>query len=231
MDGLTTQRLADRAAALSWWHQIEIAPGLVTPGAVPLKRLQADAATYFGGGVHGLSVLDIGCWDGFNSLEAARRGASRVLATDHWVWAHHPTATRRTIELVREVAAPNMEIEDIDLPDISPASLGTFDLVLFAGVLYHLRDMLSGLERAASVTTRTLIVETHLDMRYSRRPRATFCQGASLNNDGSNWWIPNRRCVEHMLAEVGFHHIGFTRSGRDRAIFHAHRDASNAARR
>lgn len=203
--------LHTRAAALRWFHSIDLGNGIITPGQASLEQLQAQAEMYFAGDVvRGASVLDIGCWDGFNSLEAVRRGASRVVALDHWVWHHHEWASRQTIELVREAAAPSLEIVDMDLPDIAPASVGRFDIVLFCGVLYHLKDMVAGLTAAASVAGRMLIVETHMDAADFARPAAVFYPGTELNNDPSNWWGPNRACVDGMLATVGFPRVEYT---------------------
>ena len=82
--------------------------------------------------------------------------------------------------------------------------MGRFDVVLFCGVLYHLRDMLAGLTAAASVADRMLIVETHMDAADIHRPAAVFYPGAELNGDASNWWGPNQLCVEAMLSVLGF---------------------------
>ena len=219
--------VADRVAALRWFHSIDLGGGIVAPGqGAHRATLEEQAAIYFRGSVaRGASVLDIGCWDGFNSLEAVRRGASRVIATDHWVWHHHEWASKRTIDLVREVAAPDMEVRDIDLPWISPTTVGMFDIVLFCGVLYHLENMMAGLAFAASVAERMLIVETHMDAAEIERPAAVFYPGTELNNDPSNWWGPNRACVEGMLASVGFPEVEFIPhpSIPSRGIFRARR--------
>lgn len=198
----------------------------MTPGQIPFRILQAQADAYFAGDVvRGRSVLDIGCWDGFNAIEAVRRGASRVLATDHWVWHHHEWAGPATIELARDRLAPSLEIADIDLPDLTPERVGTFDVVLFAGVLYHVRHPLLVLEGVARLATDMLIVETHLDARESKRPAMTFYPGTELNGDGSNWWGPNRACVEAMLRDVGFRTVEYAGhpAARNRAIFRARR--------
>ena len=227
-DSFGRAALQERVDSLRWFHQIELAEGVVTPGVAKLDQLQAQADIYFAGGIAGLSVLDIGCWDGFNSLAALRRGAARVVAADHWVWAHHDWASRATIELVREHAAPALEIIDIDVPDIAPERIGTFDLVLFCGVLYHLRDPFVGLARAAAVARATLVVETHLDAETVDRPAAIFYPGAVLNNDTSNWWGPNRACVQAMLQEVGFAEVEYTPHPTipSRGIFRAHRQTT-----
>ncbi len=210
---------------LHWFHQIDFGGGVISPGLAPLAQLQAQAEIYFAPGVSGKSVLDIGCWDGFNSIEAIRRGARRVLATDHWVWANHPWASRETIELARKHIAPALEIRDVDVPDLSPETVGRFDLVLFCGVFYHLRHPFQALEGVASLVTETLIVETHLDGCEIDRPAMIFYPGTELNGDGSNWWGPNRRCVEAMLKDVGFSHVEFTRHATvsGRGVFRATR--------
>ena len=71
---------------LRWFHSIDFGDGLVSQGGIPLAVLNAQADIYFPHGLEGKTFLDIGCWDGFNSIEAHRRGAARVLATDHFAW-------------------------------------------------------------------------------------------------------------------------------------------------
>jgi len=143
--------LADRIGRYDWFHTIDFGNGLVTDGHCTAEILKAKADGYFSLSPKGKSVLDIGCWDGYFSLEALRRGAARVLATDHYVW--HSQWDRGSFDLVREHLAPELEVKDIDVYDISPASVGTFDFVLFTGVFYHTRHPLLALERAASVCT------------------------------------------------------------------------------
>lgn len=72
---------------------------------------------------------------------------------------------------MREHLAPELEVADIDVYDLSLAAIGTFDIVLFTGLLYHLRHPLFALERAASVCGDLLILETILDARTSRARR------------------------------------------------------------
>jgi hypothetical protein len=68
--------------------------------------------------------------------------------------------------------------------------------MLFAGVLYHLRHPLFELERVAKLVSSELIVEMHLDAMDYDRPAMVFYPGAELNSDDTNWWGPNRACVE-----------------------------------
>lgn len=210
MENLNRDDLRDAVNRLHWFHQIDFGGGVISPGVAPLAQLQAQAAIYFADRLDGKSVLDIGCWDGFNAIEAVRRGARRVLATDHWVWANHPWASRETIELARTHIAPTLEIREIDVPDLTGESVGQFDIVLFCGVLYHLRHPLKMLEGVARLAYETLIVETHLDGGDIKRPAMIFYPNDELNGDGSNWWGPNQLCVDAMLRDVGFRNIEFS---------------------
>jgi tRNA (mo5U34)-methyltransferase len=100
-----------------------------------------------------------------------------------------------------------VESLEIDVPDISPERVGSFNVVLFIGVLYHLRHPLLGLERAASVAKDTLIVETVLDAHWMRRPAMVFYPGSERNGDPTNWWGPNAACVIAMLKDLGFKQV------------------------
>jgi tRNA (mo5U34)-methyltransferase len=218
-------QLEDRVRALPWFHEIDFGDGLRSPGATSLEVLQQQADVYFKDGVAGFSVIDVGCWDGFNSFEARHRGASRVLATDHFAWSNECWGARESFELARAHLAPDVDALDIDLPDITEARVGRFDLVLFCGVLYHLRDPLGALERMSAVCDRTLVVETHLDAGDHDRPTMVFYPSRELANDPTNWWGPNPACVIAMLQSVGFVRVDYTPHPvhETRGIFHGHR--------
>jgi tRNA (mo5U34)-methyltransferase len=219
--------LAQRAAAVRWFHQIDLGDGVMTEGAMPITSLRAVADIVLGQSVAGKTVLDVGCWDGFYSFEAHRRGAARVLATDHFVWHNEYPGSwgnRAAFELARSVLAPPVEVMDINLMDLSPERVGKWDVVLFLGVLYHLRHPLLVLERISSLVRDTLVLETAMDAADIGRPAMVFYPGAELNGDATNWWGPNRACVEAMLRTVGFSDIRFTNHIMPaRGIFHARR--------
>ena len=195
--------LQARVNALPWFHQLDLGNGILTPGKTLLHVLKARADVYFSRGIAGKSVIDIGCWDGYNSFEAKRRGASRVLATDHHVWSGKPYASRDSFELARAVLATEVEVMDIDLPDIGERTVGRFDVVLFLGVLYHLPNPYAGLQIAASICDELLVVETHLDALDVKQPAAIFYP-RGFGGDGSNWWGPNPACVLGMLQRLSF---------------------------
>lgn len=222
------QALRERVNALRWFHQIDFGDALVSPGLIPLATLKEMAEVFFRGGVQGKSVLDIGCWDGYFSIEAVRRGAGRVLATDRYAWSNQCWGSREAFELAREQLAPSIEVLEAEPTDLSVERIGTFDIVLFAGVLYHLRNPLLVLERVAPLAGQLFVLETHLDARWHRRPAMIFYPGRELNGDSTNWWGPNAACVEAMLRDVGFSRVERARHPveRNRGIFFATRNRS-----
>jgi tRNA (mo5U34)-methyltransferase len=220
--------LQRRVNQLPWFHEIDFGNGVVTPGATPREVLQATADIYFKDDVSGRTVIDIGCWDGFNSFEAKRRGAARVLATDHFAWSDQCWGARESFDLARENLGLEIDVLDIDLQDITPESVGTFDVVLFAGVLYHLRHPLLGLEQVTKICDGLLIVETHLDALDLTQPAMVFYPADELVGDPTNWWGPNAPCVIAMLKDVGFSRVELTphphpAHAATRGIFHAYK--------
>jgi tRNA (mo5U34)-methyltransferase len=197
--------LPSRVSSIRWYHTIDLGHGIVTSGAddTPLRlaRLNLPAS------LTGRTVLDIGAWDGFFSFEAERRGASRVVAADYYSWHGTGWGTKAGFTLAREILGSRVEDVDIDVMDLSPERVGTFDVVFFLGVLYHLRHPLLALERVASVARDLLVVETVVDMAGIRRPAAAFYPGRELNNDPTNWWGPNVPAVAAMLESVGFRQV------------------------
>jgi tRNA (mo5U34)-methyltransferase len=184
-----------------WFHTIELRPGITTPGKSDehgtLAHLDLPAD------LSGLSVLDIGCWDGFFSFECERRGAARVVASDVW-----ETAGRGGFDLAREELASGAEPLQASVYDL-PEALGgeRFDLVLFLGVLYHLKHPLLALEKVAQVTAPggLAVIETVIDKETMfGRPSMVFFPGAELNRDPTNWWAPNPPALGAMLVTCGF---------------------------
>jgi len=164
----------------------------------------------------GLSVLDIGCNGGFYALEMKRRGAARVVGIDD---------DERYLAEARFAAEfYDLDIEFVNLSVYDVGHLGArFDLVLFMGVFYHLRYPLLALDLIRSHAVRDLFVFQAM-LRGSRRiepvagdypfkeerifdrrgfPRLHFVE-KSYSGDHTNWWIPNRACVEALLRAAGF---------------------------
>jgi len=162
-----------------WYHSIELAPGLVTPGLAPADYWKGIFQKLQLPDLRGKSVLDIGAWDGFFSFEAERHRASRVVAMDDFVWSidmpaytreghdaqqkgmHIPLAResvhwkpdelpgKRPFDAVHALFDSKVESVVGSFLTLDPSEVGHFDVVLFLGVLYHMEDPVDAMRRAA----------------------------------------------------------------------------------
>lgn len=212
--------LAQRIRELApWFHNmtldgIETAPDHML-GDFPRTKL-ARFARLLPDDLSGKSVLDIGCNAGFYSFEMARRGASRVVGID---------SDRRYLaqaKLASEVFGVSIELRELDVYRVAELR-ERFDVVLFMGVLYHLRHPLLALDRIHDHVADDLVVFQSLlrgpdtvptvaaDYPFEEtaifdRPDhpAMYFVERSYAHDWTNWWIPNRAGVEAMLRSSGF---------------------------
>lgn len=219
--------LRERASAIDWWHGgIDLGHGIMTEGTTQPAR---SLSPFLGlpDDLSGKSVLDVCTWDGFVAFECEQRNAAKVVATDSFAWnkANGVGAMHRTgrdgFDLAHEARQSKVYPVECDILDLSPAKLGTFDIVLLLGVLYHMRHPLLALERVAAMTHGLLILETHTDLTTENSPAMRFYPGSEVNNDPTNWWGPNVACVAAMLFDVGFVNVGWTNAVSQRVVFHA----------
>jgi tRNA (mo5U34)-methyltransferase len=224
---LGLEELDRQVRAVRWFHTIDLGNGLVTEGKGPTP----EQVEFMGipRDLSGRSVLDIGAWDGFFSFEAERRGAARVLATDYFCWGGDGWGTKAGFDLAHRTLGSRVESRVIDVLDLCPEKVGQFDLVLFLGVLYHMRHPLLALERVFSVTRDQLILETHVDMLDCPRPAMAYYPDRELCGDPTNWCGPNAAMVQALLKTAGFRevkvHAGPHRfhAPSPRMVFHAWR--------
>jgi tRNA (mo5U34)-methyltransferase len=187
---------------IGWWHQIELPGGHVTPGP---DRSAEKLASLRLPDLKGKTVLDVGALDGYFSFAAERLGASRVVALDSYIWQQKPGG-KDGFEYARRALGSKVESVEVEVLDISPETVGRFDVVLFLGVLYHMRHPLLALERVASVTEKLLVTETLVDLTFLRSPAAAFYPWPLLT-DETTWWGPNQAAVVGMLRAVGFERV------------------------
>jgi tRNA (mo5U34)-methyltransferase len=189
----TSDDLRAAIAKLDWYHRLRIGDE-VTPGQRDVDelyrflRLPAD--------LHGRRVLDVGTFDGGLAFACEARGADEVVALDV---VEHPT-----FALAHAALGSSVRFALGNAYDLDAARLGTFDLVVFAGVLYHLRYPLLALDRLRGVATRDVHVETHTVRLTLRRPAAIFYERDELNGDYTNWFGPNDRAVQAWFRSAGF---------------------------
>ncbi|MEM9556437.1 MAG: DUF1698 domain-containing protein [Acidobacteriota bacterium] len=202
--------IREQVEAESYFFQkIELPGGLVTPGwsdpavdKLPFYHLPEDLT--------GMRVLDIGCAEGFFSFEAEARGAREVVSIDSF-----PDSVRR-FNICKAAKGSKANAYLCNVYDLSEKTMGTFDLVLFYGVLYHLRHPLLALERIMSVCTGRMLLQTaiHEEPGLSDRSFARFHPFGIESGppedrqlDPTVFWLPNRECVRDMVAHAGFEEI------------------------
>jgi len=192
-----------------WFHRIELFPDLVTPG---WSDPRIEKLPYFGlpDDLSGLRVLDIGCAEGFFSFEAERRGAKEVIAIDPF-----PDSIRR-FNICRNVFESKATAYLCNVYNLDPVTFGTFDVVLFYGVLYHLRHPLLALEKIFNICSGSIHLQTasFYSQDMTDVPIAKFhpsgMQTATPEKsmyDPTVIWLPNTECVRAMLSHVGFQQI------------------------
>jgi len=188
-----------------WFQKVELFPGYFTPGwddpaqnKLPYYGLPDDLT--------GLRVLDIGCAEGFFSFEAERRGAREVIGIDSF------SDSVRRFNIAKEARQSNATAFLMNVYDLEPKRLGTFDLVLFYGVFYHLKHPQLALERIRSICTGTLLFQTHVfeEPAVKDEPVARFYPHGMLSGpqgehfDPTVFWLFNSACCVGMLDHVGF---------------------------
>jgi len=215
--------LQSQIDAIRWFHHFDRETfGFETKGVkgvpnrreVDLWQLKPD---YFAG----KSVLDIGAWDGYFSFYAEAMGASRVLATDHFCWGGEGWGTKAGFDFAHQLLKSGVESLEIDLPAINPASVGTFDVVLFLGILYHLPDPIEGLKLATAVTEDLLIIETTFEPLDETKALFEY-KPTRLRDDYTNHWSPNIKGLRDVLTGIcGFQRVDIRPWSTDRLICYA----------
>src|ERR1700688_21458 len=134
-----TRKQIDQLHALGWYHSMELPDGSVIQGLQSIELLRKRLAQFpIPLDLRGKRVLDIGAWDGWFSFEMERRGAE-VVAVD--------VARQKPFLEAKKLLNSKVEYVIEDVCRLNPATLGTFDIVLFLGVLYHSKHPVLALER------------------------------------------------------------------------------------
>jgi len=205
--------LRDRANAFDgWYHIIDLAPGVATPGReVLIPNWEIVRKTRKHVDYKNKTVLDIGSFDGMWAFEAEELGAKTVVATD----CYHTTralqrflfchATRQSSVLPYYNVPPDKLYSRLDC--YFGASREFFDIAQHLGVLYHLRDPLLSLSETRSCLRDggTLLLETAiLGPKEPQTPYVGFNFENRYYFDPTTWWLPSRACLLEMLASSGF---------------------------
>jgi tRNA (mo5U34)-methyltransferase len=185
-----------------WWHSFELPDGRRIDGVCKLEGLRERIQQFpIPEDLRGARVLDVGSWDGWYSFEMERRGAD-VLAVDCW---NNPRFHQMKAALNSRV-----EFRQLDVYELTPDRVGQFDIVLFMGVLYHLKHPLLALERICSVTKRLAAVDSFV-LKEGHRPgenvenRAVmeFFETDEFGGQTDNWCGPSLPCLMAMCRTAG----------------------------
>jgi tRNA (mo5U34)-methyltransferase len=194
-----TRKQIDQLTALGWYHSIELPDGAVIPGFLSVERLRTRLAQFpIPLDLRGKRVLDIGAWDGWFSFEMERRGA-QVVALD--------STRNQKLPLARDLLNSKIEYVIADISRVSSKDLGHFDIVLFMGVLYHLKHPLLALENVCEMTDDLACLESYVidnGEDLSAPPVLEFYEGRELRGQFDNWCGPNTSCLLAMARAAGF---------------------------
>ena len=217
---LNREQISNRVRELGdWFHNLELDGVQTAPnhflGDYPRNKWSAfsEALPH---DLSGRTVLDIGCNAGFYSVEMKRRGAERVVGID---FDERYLAQAR---FAAEVCGVDVEFRQMSVYDVAKLK-EKFDVVLFMGVLYHLRHPLLALDLIHEHVANDLLIFQSMQ-RGSEEvetlkenypfwekeifeqpgfPRMYFVEN-KYAGDPTNWWIPNRACTEALLRSAGF---------------------------
>jgi tRNA (mo5U34)-methyltransferase len=223
--------LQAQADTFGWYHTIDLGNGVVTKG-ISVQETSPEVIP----DVTGRSVLDIGAWDGKFSFAAERKGASRVVALDHYAWGvdfvargaywaeciHNGTLPdqsrdetdfwlpdlpgRRGFDFAKVALDSKVEPVVADFQKVDLDELGRFDVVLYLGVLYHMKEPLTCIERVRAVTNEVAVIETeavHLQ-GLDDQVLLQFHAGSSLRTDFGNWYVPTIEALHNLCRAAGF---------------------------
>ena len=217
---MTADEIRRQAADLGpWFHNMDLGGVWTAPdhflGDYPGVKFR-NFAHVLPADLTGKTVLDIGCNGGFYSMEMKRRGASRVLGID---FDEDYLAQAR---FAARVTGMDIEFRQLSVYDLG--ALGErFDLVIFMGVLYHLRHPLLALDIIHDTVARDLVLFQSLQRGSAAvdpvAENYDFFDQGHFNSPGypkmhfiehryaddpTNWWAPNAACSAAMLRSAGF---------------------------
>ena len=196
------ERLAEEFAENGWYHSIELPDGRVIEGLQSLEQQKRRLEKFpIPEDLTGKRVLDIGTWDGWFAFEMERRGAE-VMAID--------CVEQPAFHLAYDLLGSKVDYRVMDVADLSVERAGRFDIVLFFGVLYHLKHPLLALEKVCEITKDLALVESFvtggelLAEGEQQRPSMEFYETGELCGRLDNWVGPNTRCLLAFCRTAGF---------------------------
>jgi 2-polyprenyl-3-methyl-5-hydroxy-6-metoxy-1,4-benzoquinol methylase len=197
--GITQADIRERINQYPWYHAVQVTEDIATPGLhhhpgligmtlAHLRRLD----------LRGKRFLDIGCRDGFFCFEAEKLGAAEVVGIDN-------DLSRGAVELLVPLLRSKVRMHQMNVLDLRPETFGKFDVVLCAGVLYHLRYPFWSLKLIRDVIKEdgNLLLETAVLVDDNRRA-LLFCPiGADSPYEGTSCTFYNTKALTETLGSLG----------------------------
>src|SRR6202142_665641 len=189
-----TRKQIGQLHTLGWYHSIELPSGEIIQGLQSIELLKTRLSQFpIPADLRGKRVLDIGTWDGWFAFEMERRGAE-VVAIDNW---DNPRFREMHARLGSRV-----DYRQMDMYDLTPERVGRFDIVLFMGVLYHLKHPLLALERVCALTREMAAVDSFVlredhrpGAQVEQRPIMEFYENDEFGGQTDNWVGPSVPCL------------------------------------
>lgn len=183
------------------WHQrFQLAPEVFTPGQNDIGWLfqVADVPE----DLSGKTALDVGTSNGGAAFELERRGAERVVGVDIYPESWFG------FDAVKKLLGSRVQYVEASVYELGPLLRQEFDIVLFWGVLYHLRHPLLALDNIRALLRGTAFLETAVcDAELeaaSSVPLVRFYRRDELHGDPSNWFAPTVAALVEWCASSGF---------------------------
>jgi len=205
---------------IAWYHTLELPGGIVTPGLVDCRGVRDRIVVPER--LDGVRVLEIGTWDGFWAFELERRGADVTTVdipdVDQLDWPPrtrlpaYDAARRERMSIIklgegfraaRDLLGSRVKDVRLSVYELSPETVGTYDMVFVGSILVHLRDPVRALAAIRSVANGPVILNESFDyvptLLSPRSPRTRFVGGG----DFVLWWHSNLAGVRQMAASAG----------------------------
>jgi tRNA (mo5U34)-methyltransferase len=199
-----------------WYHRMYLGNGIYTMPPTLAGQVWARIKPTFPIDLKGASMLDVGCNAGYFSILAKLQGAGRILGIESIDFFAEQA------EYIRKIWRMDIEYRLMDAHDIGKID-EEFDLVMFTGILYHLKNPLQVLEEVGHHCRDAIIVETEIipenprnvviarvgplgkaKLAVTTKGFMKFHENDELNGDSSNWWVPDTECLLGMLRVAGF---------------------------
>jgi len=144
------------------------------------------------------------------------------------VWRPDTLPGKRGFDAAHRALGSRVESVVADFMTTDLTELGQFDVVLYLGVLYHMKNPVEAMERVARVTREFVFIETEAVVipGYEHVPLWEFFSSNELNTDPTNWWAPNIRALAGLVHAAGFGKVDTTEDLAQHAVMepgHSHR--------